>query len=97
MKACIAKMTKRYDFPEKSLLQNAYTHDLTQLLKIARLEAARDTESERDREFRLNWYVVKEWREQSRYEAPGRQQAEDLFNAVAGRKHGVLRWIRQHW
>lgn len=97
LKACIAKLTKRYDFPDKSLLQGAYTHDLTQLLKMAKLEVARDTELGRDREFRLNWYVVKEWREQSRYEVPRRQQAEDLFNAVADRKHGVLRWIKQHW
>lgn len=97
LKACIAKLTKRYDFPDRSLLQGAYTHDLTQLLKMAKLEAARDTESKRDREFELNWYVVKEWREQSRYEALGRQQAEDLLNSVADRRHGVLRWIRQHW
>ena len=97
LKACIAKLTRRYDFPDKSLLQGAYTHDLTQLLKMAKLEVARDTELERDLGFRLNWYVVKEWREQSRYEAPGRKQAEDLFNAVADPGHGVLRWIKQHW
>jgi HEPN domain-containing protein len=97
LKACIAKLTKRYDFPDKGIVQGAYTHDLTRLLETARLEAARDKELERDREFRLNWLVVKEWREQSRYEVPGGQQAKDLFNAVADRKHGVLRWIRQHW
>ena len=75
----------------------AYTHNLTDLLRLAKLEPAREMEFERDREFRLNWYVVKGWGEQSRYEAPDRQQAEDLFNAVADRKHGVLRWIRRHW
>jgi hypothetical protein len=96
LKACIAKLTKRYDFPDKGML-GAYTHDWTQLLKLAKLEPARETEFERDREFRLNWYVVKEWGEQCRYEAPDRQQAEDLFSAVADRKHGVLRWIRRHW
>lgn len=97
LKACIAKMTKRYDFPDKGVLQGAYTHDLTTLLKMARLETAIDAESKRDREFKVNWYVVKQWSEQSRYEVPDRKQAEDLFNAVADRKHGVLRWIRQYW
>ena len=61
LKACIAKLTKRYDFPERSLLQGAYTHDLSLLLKMAKLEAARDIEFERDNEFRLNWLVVKDW------------------------------------
>jgi len=99
LKACIAKLTKRYDFPDKRMLgrDGVYTHNLTQLLNLAKLEPARETEFKHDREFRLNWYVVKEWDEQSRYEAPDRQHAEDLFNAVADRKHGVLRWIRQHW
>jgi len=64
---------------------------------MAKLEVARDTESERDHEFQLNWYVVKEWKEQSRYEMPGRQHAEDIFSAVADRKHGVLRWTKTHW
>jgi len=97
LKACIAKLTKRYDFPDKSLLQGAYSHDLTQLLKMAKLESARDTEFDRDAEFRLNWYVVKEWKEQSRYQVRGKKDADDLFNAIADPKHGVLPWIKRHW
>jgi len=97
LKACIARLTKRYDFPDRALLQGAYIHDLTQLLKTAKLEEARDAELERDGEFKVNWYVVKQWSEQSRYEVPGGKLAEDLFKAIADRKHGVLRWIRQYW
>ena len=97
LKACVAKLTRRHDFPDKALFQDAYTHDLSKLLKAARLETAIGAELDRNREFRLNWYVVKERRDQSRYEVPNSQRAEDLFNAVADRKHGVLRWIEQHW
>jgi HEPN domain-containing protein len=97
LKACIAKSIKRYDFPDKSLLQGAYTHDLAQLLKTAKLDAARDAEFDRDHQFRLNWHVVKQWSQQSRYDRPGKQQAADLFDAVANRKHGVLRWLRRQW
>jgi HEPN domain-containing protein len=97
LKACIARLTKRYDFPDKGLFRDVYTRDLTQLLKMAKLEVARDTELKHDHDFELNWYAVKDWREHSRYESPGKQQAEGLFNAVANRKHGVLRWIKQHW
>jgi len=96
LKACIAKLTKRYDFPDMNL-KEAYTHDLIKLLRIAKLEGARNREFQLDREFELNWHVVKEWRVESRYENPDRQQTESLFKAVADRKHGVLRWLRQHW
>ena len=78
LKACIAKLTKRYDFPDKSLLQGVYTHDLAPLLRIAGLEEARDRESEHDREFGLHWYVVKQWKGESRYENPDRQPAESI-------------------
>lgn len=97
LKACVAKLTKRYDFPDKDFAREVYTHKLDDLLRIAGLESARDAEFQRDRDFLSNWGVVKDWREQSRYERPGQQQASDLFKAVADRRHGVLRWIKRHW
>jgi HEPN domain-containing protein len=97
LKACIAKMTRRYDFPDKAVLQGAYTHDLTLLLKIAKLEAARETASKRDGDFEVNWYIVKEWSQQSRCGTHDPLQALELLNAVASRRHGVLRWIRHYW
>jgi hypothetical protein len=38
---------------------------------------------------------VKEWKAESRYEIPSEDRVHELFNAVANRKHGVLRWLRQ--
>ena len=96
LKACIAKLTNRYDFPKKNL-QNAYTHKLTELLKIARLEQEIAAEINRSREFSLNWEVVKDWKEQSRYELPTEHEAKDVFRAVSAGGDGVLRWIKQHW
>jgi len=29
LKACIAKQTRRYDFPDKKTVDESYTHDLT--------------------------------------------------------------------
>jgi hypothetical protein len=47
LKACIAKKTRRHDFPaDRSYATSVYSHDLTQLLKVAGLEA----ELERDEE-----------------------------------------------
>jgi hypothetical protein len=90
-------LTKRQAFHNRELPPEAHTHDATKLLKIAKLESARDSESDRDHAFRLNWLVVKEWKAESRYEIPGERQANELFNAVANGKHGVLRWLKQQW
>ncbi len=38
LKACIAKQTLRYDFPEKRRVDNSHTHDLTKLVRVADLE-----------------------------------------------------------
>jgi HEPN domain-containing protein len=35
LKACIAKSVQRYDFPDKSLAQKSYVHDLKDLLRLA--------------------------------------------------------------
>jgi len=38
LKACIAKETKRYEFPEKRRVNASHTHDLADLLKVAELQ-----------------------------------------------------------
>jgi HEPN domain-containing protein len=96
-KACIAKSTRRYDFPDKAPVQAAHTHDLKQLLSRAKLDTALRVEFERNAEFRLNWLVVQHWSVDSRYQTNGQQQAKELLEAVNDRRHGVLKWIRQHW
>lgn len=59
LKACIAKKTKRYDFPDKNLHKGVFTHDLALLLMLAKLELALESEEDRDPAFRFNWYTVK--------------------------------------
>ncbi len=41
LKACIAKGTQRGDFPDKKTVDSSYTHNLNDLIKVARLEEAR--------------------------------------------------------
>ena len=40
LKACIAKQTSQYDFPDLELVRDSYSHDLEHLLRIAGLERA---------------------------------------------------------
>jgi HEPN domain-containing protein len=55
LKACIAKMTKAGDFPDLKTVQDSYTHNLSQLAKVARLEAERDRMMAEDPVFAGSW------------------------------------------
>jgi HEPN domain-containing protein len=97
LKACIAKRTQRYQFPDKKIVDKSYTHDLTQLLQTTGLQSEHSREMETDDRFALNWAVVKQWSEARRYELGIGWKAQVLYDAIADRKHGVLRWLRRHW
>jgi HEPN domain-containing protein len=97
LKACIAKMTQRHDFPDKRKADSSYTHSVEKLLKVAELEEARAEEARRDAAFRDNWDRVQWWSEQSRYSTTSAEAARGLIEAVSDRNHGVLRWLEQYW
>jgi HEPN domain-containing protein len=48
LKACIAKETRRYEFPEKKKVDASYKHNLSELVKVAELDEARQAEERRD-------------------------------------------------
>ena len=39
LKACIAKQTRKFDFPDKKTAIESYTHDLEKLVKVAKLDS----------------------------------------------------------
>jgi len=98
LKACIAKQTRRHDFPDKDLANKAYTHNLETLLKLSGLETELNKAMAADKSLEVNWAVVKDWDETSRYEAQiSCQQTKDMYSACTARKHGILAWIRKRW
>jgi HEPN domain-containing protein len=97
LKACIAKQTRRYDFPDKKTVNASYQHTLTSLVRVAGLALVLDQEMRDDLEFANNWAVVKDWSEESRYKKRTKKDARSLYSAITNKKHGVLRWIKQHW
>src|SRR5580692_7453568 len=60
-KACIAKRTKKHSFPDKAFVNKCYVHDVEQLLGCTTILPLMD------RAFELNWAIVKDWDEKSRY------------------------------
>lgn len=96
LKACIAKETKRHEFPPKvDYVRRVYTHNLEELLKLARLNNQLETDAKESPGLGINWGVVKRWNEESRYKASG-LNGKDLYAAISG-PSGVLPWIEQRW
>jgi HEPN domain-containing protein len=97
LKACIAKRTERFEFPDKERVNRSYTHKLSQLLQIADLEKSlRDAERHQP-ELARNWAFVTEWSEEARYEQHSETDAAAFLKAVQDRKDGVLPWLKKHW
>jgi len=96
LKACIAKKTKRSEFPAKAeYIRKLYTHELDKLLSLAGLDAQLNKDMGANKVFEANWSTVKDWTEESRYRTSG-LNGKDMYNAVAG-PDGVLPWIRLRW
>ena len=97
LKACIAKSTRRHEFPDKKRVDASYTHDLRELVRLAGLKAKLADLSSHDEMFDKHWEAVEEWWEGSRYEEHTLAEAAKLIEAIGARNHGVLRWIKLFW
>lgn len=96
LKACIAKTTQRYDFPDKKRVADSHTHKLTELLRLAQLQSAMTNDSSLNPLLASSWAIVQDWSEVSRYLVMTHTDAQDMIRAVTGRG-GVLPWIAQRW
>jgi len=97
LKACIAKRTMRYDFPDRKDVDASHTHDLNALVRIANLELLKVEQAKTDPTFRDYWDIVQQWSEQILSRRHNQIDAKALVEAVGSARHGVLRWIKQHW
>ena len=96
LKACIAKRTKRHEFPpERKYIDKMYSHDLSELLKLTELDDRLEKDMKKKPTLGANWGVVKSWKVDSRYETSG-LKGTDMYTAVTG-PDGVLPWIRLRW
>ncbi|MBI1915982.1 MAG: HEPN domain-containing protein [Planctomycetes bacterium] len=97
LKACIAKLMKPEEFPDKNFADKCWTHSLTQLLVLAGLKDDLDAALNADPDLRENWDTVKEWNESSRNARTAKTDAEKLYEAITDKKHGVLSWLKRRW
>jgi hypothetical protein len=98
LKACIAKKTKRYDFPDRNQVNESYTHNLQRLVTTAGLKAEFDDEIKNNPDFEDNWAKVREWSEEFRYNhSISLSDARELYSACTARRNGVLSWLKKWW
>ena len=98
LKSCVAKQTKQYDFPDKEVANKSYTHDLKELLEVAQLKNALDSDMKTNKQLEAYWACVVDWDENKRYElGVSEKEARDLCDAVSNPADGVLQWLKRLW
>lgn len=94
LKACIAKATQQYEFPDLNRTRALYTHNLDDLLREAGL---RETMLSADRQIKLEWGKVSAWRIEMRYQlGVSKADAAEFVRVIAGAQ-GILTWLTQYW
>lgn len=98
LKACIARMTQRHEFPDKTRARVSWTHDLEVLARTAGLWGDLTATMESDLDLSRNWTVVSGWSAESRYELQvSDHRAHAFHSACTDDRAGVLSWIRGRW
>ena len=103
LKACIARKTREFDFPEKKRVNDSHTHDLEKLLILAGLLEDLRLEFAAKPDMEMFWGIVRDWSEESRYEifqdseAEHIQRATLMINVIGAQSGGIMQWIKQRW
>jgi hypothetical protein len=97
LKACVLTHVDRTGviFQDRRFSERCWSHDIEALVTLAGLDSARGLDISRNPALGVNWMVVKDWRETSRYQSWTEPQARKLFEAVTNPSDGVLQWIKQ--
>lgn len=97
LKACIARLTEAFEFPDLKRVQDSWHHDLTRLMNTAGLADQLTKRTGTDREFEANWRTAKDWNVEARYDQKGEREARDIYTAATEPQHGILAWLQEHW
>ena len=97
LKACIAKMMRPEEFPDKTFTDKCWTHNLPQLVVVAGLKEDFEIALKADPDLADKWVTVKDWSESSRYARILKMDAEDLYAAITDKRHGVFPWLKLRW
>lgn len=98
LKACLARAVQQHDFPDKSFINKAYTHQLEDLARLdAELWVQLNAEMGVNAAIRNNWSTVRQWDDEKRYWVVEEADAISLHSATTEPISGVLEWLRRRW
>ena len=98
LKACIAKQTKEYDFPDKDIVNRSWTHKLGELLNLAELKDRLEKDMKSNKDLDTFWAIVVNWEEKKRYDlGVTQEEANNLCDAISDPANGVLQWLKKWW
>lgn len=98
LKACAAKQFRQDEVPEKTVVNDFYTHRIDKLLGISGVKVVPEARANSEPAFQVNWNTVRDWNEISRYDhSTSEAKARDMLFAVADPGSGVLPWLRTQW
>lgn len=94
LKACIAKATQQYEFPDQARTRAVYSHNLDGLLKEAGLL---EIMQNADPHTKRDWGQISAWRIETRYRlGVSEADATEFVRKIADRQ-GILSWLTQYW
>ncbi|MEX2142634.1 MAG: hypothetical protein WD894_25495 [Pirellulales bacterium] len=98
LKACFCKRIAQHDFPDKKLVDKAYSHDLERLMEISGVQAPFNNAVGLNPALGLKWKTAVVWDEQSRFiTSLAASEVDALFEAVLHPADGVLTWLKTQW
>jgi hypothetical protein len=97
LKACIAKLTKAEDFPDKQFVQDSWTHSIVKLGTTAGVQTQLQAECDANADLAARWQTAKDWTESSRYQFKTEAEAKGFYDAITDSTNGVLPWIKHRW
>lgn len=98
LKACAARQFQQDEVPDRTVVNDFYTHRLDKLLGISGVKAVLEARTDTDAKFQINWNTVRDWNEASRYDhATTEVKARAMLVAVTDPNDGVLPWLKSLW
>ncbi|HVI10406.1 MAG TPA: DNA-binding protein [Candidatus Binatia bacterium] len=98
LKACLAHAVQQHDFPDKSFINRAYTHNLEDLARLdGELWVSLNDEMNTNATLRNNWSTVRQWDDEKRYFAVEEIEAVSMYEATTEAGSGILDWLRRRW
>jgi hypothetical protein len=95
LKACAARQFQQHEVPDKTVVNQFYTHRIDELLGISGVKDALQAKAAADKGFQANWNTVRDWTEASRYDhSTSEEKARDMLVAVSDAATGVLSWLK---